>query len=273
LSKNPTTGVFEKIETQRGDNRMVIDRLGGVLGKELDDGLSAWKKNVRRPGWEMLLERVASGASDGIVVWHTDRLFRQPRDLEKLIDLADKGFMVASAHGARDVSDSDDRFILRIEVAQAAKSSDDMSRRIKCWFQTYRENGVGHIGGPRRFGWPGRDLTWTPGEGETDEGPADGAGRAGGAGTARDRGRDSVSCVNGGLTAVTGPQNAVTAVNNWALREGAFPVSRDRSLAACRRFRSHDRPQSSWSGVVPGDRTIADIARRHCVGERRAETV
>jgi hypothetical protein len=28
---------------------------------------------------------------------------------------------------------------------------------------------MGHIGGPRRFGWPGRDLTWTPGEGETDE--------------------------------------------------------------------------------------------------------
>lgn len=51
LSKNPNTGEFEKIETQWAGNRKVIDRLGGTLGKELDDGLSAWKKNVRRPGW------------------------------------------------------------------------------------------------------------------------------------------------------------------------------------------------------------------------------
>jgi DNA invertase Pin-like site-specific DNA recombinase len=169
LSKNPNTGEFEKIETQWSDNRNVIHRLGGTLGKELDDGLSAWKKGVRRPGWEKLLERVASGASNGIVVWHTDRLFRQPRDLEALIDLADKGFLVASAHGARDLADPDDRFILRIEVAHAARSSDDTSRRIKRRFQTYREKGIGHIGGPRRFGWPGRDLTWTPGPAETDE--------------------------------------------------------------------------------------------------------
>jgi len=169
LSKSPDTGEFEKIETQWADNRKVIDRLGGVLGAELDDGLSAWKKGVRRPGWEKLLERVASGESQGIVVWHTDRLFRQPRDLEALIDLADKGFVVVSAHGSRDLADPDDRFILRIEVAHAARSSDDTSRRIKRRFQTYREKGIGHIGGPRRFGWPGRDLTWTAGPDETDE--------------------------------------------------------------------------------------------------------
>lgn len=63
----------------------------------------------------------------GIVVWHTDRLFRQPRDLETLIDLADKGFLVVSAHGSRVLTDPDDRFILRIEVAHAARSSDDTS--------------------------------------------------------------------------------------------------------------------------------------------------
>ena len=90
-----------------------------MLGVELDDGLSAWKRRVRRPGWERLLERVQSGESDGIVVWHTDRLFRQPRDLEFLIALAERGFTVYSARGERDLSDPDDRFILRIEVAHA----------------------------------------------------------------------------------------------------------------------------------------------------------
>lgn len=169
LSKMPDTGELEKIDTQLADNKKVIKRAGGVLGEELDDGLSAWRRRVRRPGWDRLLERVKSGESDGIVVWHLDRLFRQPRDLETLIDLADKGFRVLSAHGARNLSDPDDRFILRIEVAHAARSSDDTSRRIKRRFATKRENGVGYIGGPRRFGWPGKDQTWSPGPEEKEE--------------------------------------------------------------------------------------------------------
>jgi len=58
-----------------------------------------------------------------------------------LIDLADKGFRVISSHGARDLSDPDDRYILRIEVAHAARSSDDASRRIRRRLQDYRERG------------------------------------------------------------------------------------------------------------------------------------
>lgn len=154
LSWNPTTRELEKIEDQWADNDGVIDRLGGLLGEQLSDGLSAWKRNVKRPGWERLLERVANGESDGIVIWHTDRLFRQPRDLERLIELGDKGFLVASAHGTRNLADPDDRFILRIEVAHAARSSDDTSRRIKRRFQTLREHGQ-TTGGARRFGFPG----------------------------------------------------------------------------------------------------------------------
>lgn len=73
LSWNPNTRELEKIEPQWADNARVIDRMGGKLGEPLSDGLSAWKRGVRRPGWERLLERVESGESDGIVVWHTDR--------------------------------------------------------------------------------------------------------------------------------------------------------------------------------------------------------
>jgi len=109
---------------------------------------------------------VSSGESDGCVVWHTDRLFRQPRDLETLIELAEKGYKVFSAHGERDLADPDDRFILRIEVAHAARSSDDTSRRLKKRFTTFRAQGRS-TGGPRRFGFPGKDQTWVPAEGES----------------------------------------------------------------------------------------------------------
>lgn len=41
LSKKPNTGELEKIETQHEDNLRVIERAGGVLGAQWDDGLSA----------------------------------------------------------------------------------------------------------------------------------------------------------------------------------------------------------------------------------------
>lgn len=120
LARVPEKGELEKIDTQWADNRKVVDRVGACLGEELSDGLSAWKRSLRR-----LLERAESGESDGVVVWHTDRLFRQPRNLEKLIQLGERGFKVCPAHGERDLADPDDRFIMRIEVAHTARSSDD----------------------------------------------------------------------------------------------------------------------------------------------------
>ena len=155
LSWNPSTRELEKIETQHGDNDATIGRHGGMVGQYLDDGLSAWKAGVRRKGFETLLERARSGVTEGIAVWHVDRLFRQPRDLERLIDLADHGFRVISSHGSRDLSDPDDRFILRIEVAHAARSSDDTSRRIRRRQQRYREEGR-PVGGAPGFGFPRR---------------------------------------------------------------------------------------------------------------------
>jgi DNA invertase Pin-like site-specific DNA recombinase len=156
LSWNPSTRELEKIETQHGDNDATITRHGGTIGQYLDDGLSAWKAGVRRKGFETLLERARSGVTQGIAVWHVDRLFRQPRDLERLIDLADHGFRVISSHGSRDLSDPDDRFILRIEVAHAARSSEDTSRRIRRRQQRYREEGR-PVGGTPGFGFPRRE--------------------------------------------------------------------------------------------------------------------
>ncbi|MGH3571380.1 MAG: recombinase family protein [Pseudonocardiaceae bacterium] len=158
LSRN-VSGELEKVEEQHADNRRVIERLDGVLGVELtDDDLSAWKPSVRRPDWERLLARLASGEADGAVVWHVDRLLRLPRDLERLLEFSDRGLTLGCAHGQWDLADPNDRFILRVEVAHACRSSDDASRRIRRRFETLRRNGVAHAGG-RSFGFPGRERT------------------------------------------------------------------------------------------------------------------
>jgi DNA invertase Pin-like site-specific DNA recombinase len=130
LSWNPSTRELEKIETQHHDNEATIARHGGTVGQYLDDGLSAWKVGVRRKDFEILLERAKAGLTQGIAVWHVDRLFRQPRDLERLIDLADQGFRVISSHGSRDLSDPDDRFILGVS-----------RQAIHRWVPRYRTGG------------------------------------------------------------------------------------------------------------------------------------
>ncbi len=98
------------------------------MGVELSDGISAWRRNAIREGWRKLLERAESGESDGIAVWHTDRLFRLPADLVKLLKLSDRGIKLASARGVRDLANPDDVFILHIEVAQAERSSEEAPR-------------------------------------------------------------------------------------------------------------------------------------------------
>ena len=137
-------GVEEKTDRQLLDILTAMTRLPYRLGNLfVDNGRSAWKRGRKRPGWNSLLARIDSGASSGAFVWHIDRLMRQPYDLEKLIDLNEgRGVIIGSCYGTRDLSDSNDRFILRIEVANACKSSDDAQRRIKRDKQAAREAGL-----------------------------------------------------------------------------------------------------------------------------------
>ena len=44
----------------------------------------------RRPEWERLLADIAAGEIDAVVGWHVDRLTRSPRELEDVIDLAER---------------------------------------------------------------------------------------------------------------------------------------------------------------------------------------
>lgn len=132
LSYSPD-GSVESVERQEADCRRVAERFNASIDEVFcDNNRSAWRRNVRRRGWEKLLEGIAAGRWDLIITYHGDRLMRQPRDLEELLTLADnQALSLASVQGIRDLSNADDRFILRIEVAHACRSSDDTSRRVR----------------------------------------------------------------------------------------------------------------------------------------------
>ncbi|MFN2383256.1 MAG: recombinase family protein [Gemmatimonadota bacterium] len=165
LSRSPSDDSLEKVDNQLADCRAVAARNGWVIGREhRDNSLSAWRRGVRRPGWEALLARVEAGEVDGVLVWHTDRLLRQPRDLERLLEVGDKrGLVLASAYGEHDIANADHRLAMRIHAAVACKSSDDTSRRLKRRFASLREAGMTN-GGARAFGLPGADRTAPKGE-------------------------------------------------------------------------------------------------------------
>jgi DNA invertase Pin-like site-specific DNA recombinase len=93
------------------------------------DGSADWV--VVRPEFRRLLGDLLSGRIDGIVFYDTDRLARQPRDLEDLIDVIEyaKRPAVGVTGNLNLISDAD-RHMARMLCVMALKSSQDTSRRI-----------------------------------------------------------------------------------------------------------------------------------------------
>lgn len=154
-------GSLEKVERQEEDCRSLAERLSWGLSEthiHRDSSRSAWRRDRKRPGWDALLEAIQRREVDGIIVYHGDRLVRQPWDLELLLRLADnRQIQLASVSGVRDLTNPDDRFVLRIEAAQACKSSDDTSRRVRRGWEARAKSGHPSGGGKRPFGFT--DLT------------------------------------------------------------------------------------------------------------------
>jgi len=148
-------GSPEKVERQEADCRKLAKRLGWKVSDVYsDNSRSAWQRNRKRPQWDRMLDDIEAGKLDGILVYHGDRLIRQPWDLELLLKLTDdRRLPLASPSGTRDLSNEDDRFILRIEAAQACKASADTSRRVRRSIEARVERGASGAGSNRPFGY------------------------------------------------------------------------------------------------------------------------
>lgn len=156
----------KSVTDQLADNRALAERLGwDVVAEFVDNNKSAWKKNRRRPGWDQLLAGIEEGFYDAIICWHGDRLMRHPWDLEVLLRLADeRGVRIASPASTRDLSNPDDRYILRIETAHACRASDDTSRRLIRAHERMATEGTSAGGGYRPFGFEQDRRTHHPEE-------------------------------------------------------------------------------------------------------------
>ncbi|MGC5034087.1 recombinase family protein [Streptomyces sp. DT190] len=151
-------GSLEKVERQEADCRELAARLGWPVSNAHvfpDNSRSAWQRARKRPAWDAMLRAIEAGEIDAVIVYHGDRLIRQPFDLEMLINIAEsKGLRIASPSGTRNLDSPDDRFILRIEAAQACRESDNISRRVTRGVKSRVAKGLpGTAGGKRPYGW------------------------------------------------------------------------------------------------------------------------
>jgi site-specific DNA recombinase len=144
-----------------------VVRRGGIVGKiHMDVSLSAWRKGVVRPDWIALMERLASGACDGFIVWDINRFSRKVMEGEQLVELGAGGTLVWSLYGAYDLTTADGRSQFRDAVQKAAYESDKNSERTKEGKRRKAERGRSN-GTKRAFGCPGlgpKPEGWEPGD-------------------------------------------------------------------------------------------------------------
>jgi len=109
-----------------------------------------------------MLRDIADRRLEAVVVWMDDRFQRELAELEAFFKVCDKVNLtrMASAGGELDITDPDQRMMLRVRVAFAAAEIEKMRKRLRRRNQQAAEKGEKHFGGQRPFGdaWKGKQA-------------------------------------------------------------------------------------------------------------------
>lgn len=124
----------------------------------LPDGTTALR--VIRPAFRRMLEDLASGGIDAVIGYDLDRVARDPRDLEDLIDVVETHSIPTRAvTGSLDLSTDAGVTMARVMVAVANKSSRDTARRVIRKQLEMAQAGKFKGGGKRPFGYEADGIT------------------------------------------------------------------------------------------------------------------
>lgn len=127
------TGEGLGVNRQLEDCQALAERLGwSVVETYSDNDISAFSGRLR-PGFEAMLDGMKNGEYDALLCWHTDRLHRNMKDLERLIEVADVGGVdIRTVQGGDfDLSTSAGRMMARVIGAMSRQESEHTSERRK----------------------------------------------------------------------------------------------------------------------------------------------
>lgn len=165
ISSDPA-GTGLGVERQLEDCRTLAEARGWTVAEEyVDNDISAYS-GTKRPRYEAMLDDIADGLRDAVIVYNIDRLTRQPRQLEDFVALCDRVQMqtVATVTGDIDLGNDDGLFMARIMGAVAAKESARKSARLQRAFEQHAQKGLPRASGLRAYGWERDGKTLIPAE-------------------------------------------------------------------------------------------------------------
>jgi DNA invertase Pin-like site-specific DNA recombinase len=148
------------VERQEPPARSLCERLGWKVERVfVDNDLSAYQ-NKRRPDFEEMLAWAQGSRIRAIAAWDADRLTRQPRENEDLIDLAERyGIQLATVTGEYDLATPSGRLHFRIKGAIARHESEHRAERVRLKQEELARAGQLGGGGTRPFGYLGDRVT------------------------------------------------------------------------------------------------------------------
>lgn len=150
---------MRSVEGQLKDCRARVTEHGGDVGEVLaDPGRSAWNPKVKRPAWDTLMERLVSGASQGVCVFDLSRFTRQPEEGERLIKIAARGLVVLDSEREFDLTTPDGKSSFRDQMKMAAYYSDRLSTTSRRGKRTKAMNGE-PVGSHRALGFEPDGVT------------------------------------------------------------------------------------------------------------------
>lgn len=157
------------VERQEKDGRALADRLGWTIAEVIvENDTSAYKRRkvklpdgttalrTVRPWFRATIDKLSSGERDGLLAYDLDRVARDPRDLEDLIDVVESKtprIPVESISGSLRLATDGDVTMARVLVAVANKASRDTARRVTRKHEELAEQGKWNGGGFRGYGF------------------------------------------------------------------------------------------------------------------------
>lgn len=157
------------VDRQERTGRGHAEQIGwGVLRVVIENDVSAYKRRkimlpngrralrVIRPAYRQALDDLMDGVADGLLAIDLDRVTRDPRDLEDLIEVIEMSnprIPVTSVTGSLRLDTDADIAMARVMVAMANKSSRDTARRVSDARREQAEQGRYGGGSRRCFGF------------------------------------------------------------------------------------------------------------------------
>lgn len=119
-----------------------------------DNDITADPRKKVRPGFQRLLADMASGKVKRVLCYDQDRLVRDMRELEDIVDAVEAGdVLLTSVNGDIDLRTDNGRMVARIKGSVAKAELEKISRRVRDRIRHDAEEGRKHQGKHRVYGY------------------------------------------------------------------------------------------------------------------------